>query len=178
MGLSYFKILYFSHSEIFTLKPYRSIVTNQVGYKGINLSFMFAYRLGGDVYDSTYAGLMTPGFGSAAHKDILNYWTPENINTDVPRMDDGESSSFGAGSTRWFTDASYLSLKNVSISYDLPLSISSKLNVKKVNISVSGENLWLLSARQGMDPQQSYSGTLTNSYVPAKVFSFGLNVIF
>jgi TonB-linked SusC/RagA family outer membrane protein len=57
---------------------------------GFDLSVDFAYQLGGQIYDGTYASLMHGGNSSNAgrnwHADILNAWTPENTNTDVPRL--------------------------------------------------------------------------------------------
>ena len=53
----------------------------------LNLPLSFAYQLGGRILDYTYQEMMSPAAtGSALHKDMLNVWSPENKNTDVPRM--------------------------------------------------------------------------------------------
>lgn len=58
-----------------------------LAYKGFDFSASFAYQIGGYTYDSVYAGLMSAGdAGSNWHKDIFNRWTPQNTDTDVPRV--------------------------------------------------------------------------------------------
>ena len=154
--------------------------TNKLTYKGFDLSIMCNYKVGGDVYDgSGYGGLMSSGdYGNALHKDILNRWQKPGDITNVPRMDVAQTTNFNASSDRWLTSASYLTLKNVTLSYDFPKEITSKLKVADLGVYFSGENLWLKSSRKGMDPQQSYSGVISNSYVPMRLFTLGLNITF
>ena len=67
-------------------KVYGGFGTSVTAY-GFDLSVSFAYQLGGRILDYTYQGLMdVAATGSALHKDMLKAWTPENKNTDVPRM--------------------------------------------------------------------------------------------
>ena len=83
-----------------------------------------------------------------------------------------------AASSRWLTNASYLALKNVTFSYTLPKSIQKKLDMKNCKVFLTGDNLFLLSKRKGMDPQQSFNGTSDYTYVPNRVVSLGINVTF
>jgi TonB-linked SusC/RagA family outer membrane protein len=151
--------------------------TNTVTYKGFELSFMATYQIGGLISDGTYGSIMHSGtYGGALHKDILQRWQKPGDVTNVPRLDFGKVSIFGAASDRWLTDASFIALKNVTFSYNLPSKYAQKLQVQSARIYFSGENLWLKNARKGMDPQSSFGGTTDNVYSPSRVITIGLNI--
>ena len=147
-------------------------------YKGIDLSIFFNYQIGGLMYDSNYAALMHPGaFGSHMSVDMLNRWTATNTVTNVPRLQNAYTAATAA-SDRWLTDASFLSLRNITLGYSIPTNLLKKLTLKSVRIYATGDNLALLSARRGMDPQQTFGGTADNTYVPSRIVSLGLNITF
>ncbi|RYE12654.1 MAG: hypothetical protein EOP45_22510 [Sphingobacteriaceae bacterium] len=151
-------------------------LTNNFTYKGFSLSVLLNYQLGGKIYDSNYAGLMSvSSYGGALHKDILNSWMKAGDITDIPRLDPGNSANLYAASDRWLTNASYLYFRNATLNYTLPKQLASKLTVKNARIYVSGENLFLISGRKGLDPTQNFNGTVTNAYVPQRIVSLGLN---
>lgn len=154
-------------------------LTTTFAYKGFDLSVLVNYSVGGKMYDSNYATLMHYGnnYGTHYAKDILNRWTPENTNTDVPRLQNGNT-WLGAASSRWLIDASYLSLRNVTLGYSLPQAAIKKMGIRGLRIYATGDNLFLLSARKGMDPQQSMAGTTDFTYVPARIISLGVNFTF
>ncbi|WP_299230192.1 TonB-dependent receptor [uncultured Bacteroides sp.] len=151
-------------------------------YKGFDFSADFNYQIGGQVYDSDYASMMSsPGTsskGSNFHADLLNSWTPENPNSNIPRLqfDDQFTAS---SSDRFLTNASYLSLQNVTFGYTLPASVTRKAGIEKIRLYFAGENLWLWSKRQGLDPRQSISGNVTSSYyAPMRTISGGITLTF
>ena len=150
-----------------------------LSYKGFDFSIDFAYQLGGKVYDSSYASLMSMSSGgSAIHADLLNAWTTENTNTSVPRLVYGDM-SFGAACDRWLTSGSYLSLQNLNVGYTLPASLTSKIGINKLRVYVTGNNLWLWSKRQGLDPRQSITGQTSSAYyAPIRTISGGITVTF
>jgi TonB-linked SusC/RagA family outer membrane protein len=153
-------------------------LTSTWKFYGFDLSVFLTYQLGGKFYDSNYASLMHAGSrGVHWSADIMNSWTPENTNTDVPRVDYNNSNQ-SIASDRWLTNASYLSLKNVTIGYSLPKRWLEKVNFNAVRIYASGDNMGLICKRKGMDPQQSFSGTSDFTYTPVRTISFGLNITF
>ena len=169
---------------------YGSFGTN-LSWKGINLGVLFTYSIGGKTYDSNYASLMsTSALGlSALHEDILKAWTevpagmteesPNRIDPNgIPAVDFYNSSYDNASSSRWLTDASYLVFKNLNVSYDLPAKWMKALKMQGLNIGVSIDNLFTVTARKGMNPQQSYSGGQSAYFVTPRVFSFQLTAKF
>ena len=147
-----------------------------LSWKGFEVSVNFSYQIGGKVYDQTYQQEMGFSRGEAFNADLLNAWTPENTNTDVPRLqynDDYTAST----SDRWLTNASYLCLQNFNIAYNLPKKWMSHIGLGGIRLYVSGDNLWTWSMRQGLDPRQSISGTITSAfYAPMRTISGGLTI--
>ncbi len=151
--------------------------TNSFKYRNLELTVLLSWQLGGYVYDSPYASLMSAGnYGGSYHVDILNRWQKPGDKTDVPRLDAAQTSNFGAGSTRWLIDASYLNVRAVNLYYDLPKSLAQKLTLQRAKAYFSAENLRLFSKRRGMDVNQAFSGVPGNFYQPARIFTFGLDL--
>lgn len=149
---------------------------------GFDFSIDFVYQLGGQVYDGSYAGLMgsvtQEGRGTAIHKDILNSWTPENPNSGLPRFSYGDLYTAGF-SDRFLTDASYLALQSINFGYTLPSKITRKIDVDKIRVYMSADNIALWSKRQGLDPRQSITGAASNAYyAPIRTISGGINISF
>lgn len=147
-------------------------------YKNISLSVLFTYQLGGKIFDYNYAVLMSSGltYGVALHKDILQRWQKPGDVTDVPRMDVAKTTDFNAQSDHWLTNASYLSLRTATLTYNLPKKYADMAHLQAARIYASGENLFISSARKGLNPTQSFSGVTSNGYIPARIVTLGLNV--
>jgi len=131
---------------------------------GFDLSCQFSFQLGGRYYDGTYQSLMhtQASAGQAWHKDILKAWTPENTNTDVPR-NDGDVQVAQSALDRFMVSASYLSVNNVTLGYTLPSNWTRKIGLDGLRIYVAGDNLAVLTARQGIDPRFSMGlGSMTS----------------
>ena len=153
--------------------------SNTFKYKGLSLSALVVYQIGGKVYDGAYAAVMgSGGYGSAKHIDILQRWQNPGDITNVPRMDNGRTADFNAASTRWLTDGSYLNLRTVTLSYTLPTNIFGKPIIQNAQVYVSGENFVILSARKGMNVQQNFGGTTDNVFSSAKSLVTGINITF
>lgn len=156
---------------------------------GVDLGVQFAYQFGGKAYDGTYQEMMHAGdkLGHIWSVDILNAWTPENTQTDVPRLCASDSYDQQT-SSRWLVSSNYLSLNNVTVGYTLPSKWTNKIGVAKARVYFQGDNLALFSARQGYDPRQiqnatSYGvGISTNTgnfvYSMTRTFSGGISISF
>ena len=150
-------------------------------WKGFDLSVDFAFQLGGQVYDSDYAGLMasptSTSRGSNIHADALKAWTSEN-NSNIPRYQFDDSYS-AATSDRFLTDASYLSLNNINFGYTFDKMLTKKVGVERLRLYVAADNIWVWSKRQGLDPRQSITGGATASYyAPIRTISGGVTLTF
>jgi hypothetical protein len=84
----------------------------------------------------------------------LNRWQFEGQQTDVPRAIYEDVKGNSAFSTRWIEDGSYLRLKNISLSYNIPEEFLAFRNAK---IYISATNLFMQTKYLGYDPDFSYS---------------------
>ncbi|WNG11241.1 SusC/RagA family TonB-linked outer membrane protein [Bacteroides uniformis] len=150
-------------------------------FRGFDFSIQCAYQLGGTIYDSGYQAFMHGGdshyMGYNWHKDILNAWTPENRNTNIPRVDaiDKYTNSL---SDRWLTSSDYFSINNITLGYTLPKRWLRSLGIGSLRIYGAADNVALFSARKGLDPRMSYTTASTDRYTPIRTISGGLKVTF
>jgi len=153
-------------------------VNMSLRYKQWDLSMIFNYQIGGKLIDESYLMSMgDPKTGYNYHKDIFKRWTPDNRETDVPRVQDGNSAQTGVVSTRFLTSASYFNIKNSSLGYTFKKSLLNNIGVERLRLHIVGDNLWLLSARKGLDPRQGFGGASSSgAYLAARTISFGVNL--
>ena len=150
----------------------------ELTWKGLDFSANFSYQLGGQVYDSDYASSMSANKGHALHVDLLNAWSTENPTSNIPRLQYNDSYT-NASSDRWLTSASYLCLQNITLGYTLPARWCRALGMEKLRIYATADNVWLWSKRQGLDPRQSISGSVTSAYyAPMRTISGGITLTF
>ncbi|PRY85771.1 SusC/RagA family TonB-linked outer membrane protein [Mongoliibacter ruber] len=91
-----------------------------------------------------------------ASEVVLDRWTPENTNTDVPRAVNGDPNRNARASSRWIEDGSYLRIKNLSLGYNVPtplLDQISKGSISKVRLYVAAQNLLTITNYTGYDPE-------------------------
>ncbi|MDE5708361.1 MAG: TonB-dependent receptor, partial [Alistipes sp.] len=128
-------------------------ISTSLTWKNLTLSVLCTYQIGGKVYDTTYASLMSMSANSASalHKDMLKSWSgvPEGMTDDSPnRIDpngipiaDMQLSSYNnATSDRWLQDASYFVIKNINLSYSFPKTITNKMGIVGLSSNARIEN--------------------------------------
>ena len=159
---------------------------------GFDLTAQFSFQLGGKFYDGSYQQLMHNGqeTGHAMHKDLLNAWSPENPNSNIPRLSTAAVDDPGVASQtaydRFLTSSNYLCLNNLSVGYTLPKKWVTPLSVKNIRVYFAGENLFLLTKRKGMDPRYNYGigsmtsggGLASGSYSAMRSITGGISVTF
>ena len=118
-------------------------------------------------------------FGASFHPDAKNAWRNPGDITNVPRLEQGNPLLTQALSSRWLTDASFLSLRNVNLSYNFDSALTEKIGVNNLRFFLTGENLLMFANRTGLDPQFNLAGTGDGTdYAPNRVVSIGVNVSF
>lgn len=119
--------------------------------------------------------------GSAPTKDYVEgMWTEENpYNAKYPKIYFGTLG--GTKNTRtnsyFLQNTSYFRLKNLTIGYTLPKGLVDKIRLQKVRVYFSGDNLLTFTNYEGLDPERSGDGTLTQ-YPQNRICSFGVDVEF
>lgn len=150
-------------------------ITTSIAYKNFDLSGLLTFSIGGKILDTDYTSLMSNGSaaGRAWSAEMLNRWTPENPNTDVPALST-TTNNWSSSSSRFLYSGTYARLKNVSLGYTLPSDYFEKLGLKKFRIYVQAENLLTFYKHKGMDPEQALDGTTYYRYPAMRTITFGL----
>ena len=134
---------------------------------------MFTYSYGAKAVSWYYERLMSGTGMTAAHKDMLNRWTPTNTHTNIPRADYIGSDRFGPGDTSWgIQDASFLRLASITLGYDLPSSIISKFRLSNFKVYTTVNNAHTWTKYKGYDPENG------DGYPTARMFVAGVNLGF
>ena len=167
------KCKYYQGSRI--PKLYGSIGTD-LNWKGLTLSILTTYSIGGKVYDSLYESGMDLWYMSSTwNKNQLRRWQQPGDITDVPRV---EISQSYAANDRFLIDASYFAIKNITLGYNLPQSVIGKIGIRGAKIFGSVDNLALFTHLKGMDPQYNFTGGTDYDYSPNKTYTIGIEVNF
>lgn len=152
-------------------------VNNTFTYKSWSLQALFIYQVGGYTFDNDYRSLMFRGGtttnGRALHVDMLKRWQNAGDITNIQRLSTSGSIS---DTDQWLTKSDYLNLRTVALTYNFPKKFLSRLKLTNAKAYVNGENLFITSARKGMDPTQTYTGDAEYTYAPSRIVSFGLNI--
>lgn len=167
---------------------YAYSLNGSISWKGFSLSILFQgigkrdFAPGvGDVYFWGWSSLAQV----SVFKQHLDYWTPENPNAYYPAPYTAPAGAQGAFnnknqqvSDRYLQKASYLRLKNMTIGYSLPANLIRRVKLSKVNVFVSGENLFTITKLARMfDPETLSGGLSTGKIYPlSQVYSFGVNI--
>lgn len=131
-------------------------LTNTLSYKNFDFSFLFQFVQGADLYFATGEFLANSGYNLQGQLNSqVDRWYAPGDNAPNPGYDIKQTAP--QPSSRWLQDGSYVRLKNVTLSYNFPESVLSKLNLRNMSIYVGGTNLFTITDYEGYDPDVSYS---------------------
>jgi len=137
-------------------------LNNTLSYNNFDLSFFFQGSQGNKLANfNSYSLLNFTGQNNVLASAALDRWTPENHSNQNPRAYASTSLDVGIFSSAIVEDASYVRLKNVTLSYTLPRSILQRAKIQSVRVYVSGSNLWTLTDYTGYDPEANTYGQNT-----------------
>ena len=143
---------------------------------GFDLSIAFDYQLGGTTIDGSYAGYMSSptasSLGKNYHLDLLDAWTPQNPNSQIPRFQYADEYT-AATSSRFLISSNYLNISNINLGYTFPTKWW-KGHIQNLRVYVACDNVWYWSARKGFDPRGGGNGL----YSPIRTISGGVTLTF
>lgn len=147
-------------------------------YKNFTLDTHFAFQADVWKWDNQLTWLLDPTTvnGYNASTDLLNAWTPDNPNSNIPRLD--ASLTAVDNSDRYLKDASFIKLKTVTLGYNIPKSVlGEKSGIKGLKVFVSGENLLTWTKWRGYDPEPTFAYSVS-VYPNMRTVSMGVNLDF
>jgi len=159
---------------------------NDFKYKGFGLSFFFSFALGGDAFnffDQQRSEHRYSPITRANPVNLANSWKAPGDIARYPKPAPSAVNNTRIESSLWIEDASYIRLKNIRLSYDLPKQIAKKINLESVSFSLMMQNFFTWSNYSGFDPELPGKSAFTVgyddvSYPRAKDILFGINVNF
>ncbi|MFV0607496.1 MAG: SusC/RagA family TonB-linked outer membrane protein [Niabella sp.] len=156
---------------------------NDLKYKNFTLSAFLNFVKGNSIYHSTRYYFDNDGVYDTYNQMVLaDGWSrwekPGDIATHpLPKL--GGNRQAHQSSTRYLEDGSFMRLRNVTLGYELPAAIISKMKLKGIRVYISGDNLATWTRFSGADPEVNLSsGNSSFIYPPGKKVLFGLNINF
>lgn len=131
-------------------------INNTLTYKGVQLDFFFQYtRQSGYNLYAINSAASKGGLGINGWANMLDYWMKPGDLTSTPKpvSVSGSGQTLFRNSDVMFSNASFLRLKNVMLSYKLPSRVSNKLKMTDLKFFAQGQNLWTVSDFVGNDPE-------------------------
>lgn len=157
----------------YTDPSYRFSITNTVGWKNFELRAVINSAQGGKHY--FYADPLKIYTGEQIRNysffNCFDYWLPENPNARYQRLDTDTSVKVDP-----YQQRNFIRLQELSLTYNLPKSLLSKIKINSARVFVTANNLFTITGWDGWDPE---SGTaITTSNAPTKQYSVGVNFEF
>ncbi|MBI9067074.1 MAG: TonB-dependent receptor [Salinivirgaceae bacterium] len=158
-------------------------LNNTFSYKNFELTAFIQGVYGNDILNSNRFELESGNGLSNASINMLDRWTPENPSNVYPRAN--QDAKYLEMSDRYLEDGSYIRLKTLTLSYQIPMENAKLLKIKNAKVYVSGKNLLTLTKYSGFDPEvgrfgqdNTRQGYDYGGYPSAKVFLVGINLSF
>ncbi len=151
----------------------------RVFFKAFDIEALFYGVQGGQVLNFTrWFTDFYPSFaGIGKSTRVLDAWTPTNTNTKIPRFENvSNSSTNGELNSYYVEDASYLRLRSVKLGYNLPASMTERMNIDRLRVFIQGTNLFTATKYTGSDP--AVSGVDTNFGVDVGNYPVNRQVLF
>tara|TARA_R110000796_G_scaffold85319_1_gene185196 strand:- start:17121 stop:20426 length:3306 start_codon:yes stop_codon:yes gene_type:complete len=159
---------------------------NTFSYKNLSLSVFMNFATGNKLYN-TARNLFSRGVPFVQNfAEAADFWTPDNPNATSPRPSQGGTTTTLAtlASTRFLEDASFLRVKNVALTYDLPGKIFETSFISSAQFTLSATNLLTFTKYTGLDPEASSRESLLSAgidYTPypnTKQYNLGVKIGF
>jgi len=156
---------------------------NGFSFKNFRLDVFFQGVHGYQILNSNRFELESGNGLSNASVDMLNRWTPDNPSNIYPRAN--RNAEYLYMSDRYLEDGSYVRLKVITLSYDLPLKTVARIKMKGIRVYLTAENLATFTKYTGFDPEVSHFGYDNTrlgydygGYPASRTFIFGVNLTF
>ena len=165
---------------------------NSFSYKGIDLSFLFQFTVGNEIFNHSRAHYENLGWSRIGtgfplpdgnnHVLARDRWQQPGDVTDIPRasLEDGNWREY---SSRWLEDGSFVRLRNLNLGYNFPKEVTSKLGLTNLRLYVQGQNLFTFTNYTGFDPEVSQdardprqAGEDFGTLPQVKSYTLGINI--
>ncbi|MEO0472347.1 MAG: SusC/RagA family TonB-linked outer membrane protein, partial [Bacteroidota bacterium] len=160
-------------------------ITNNFSYKGVELSILLQGIEGNQIHNAAGGFMSCQGcWFDNQTVDQMEYWDQPGDITDVPEPRFFWGNGDQSRSSRYLADGSYLRVKNVTLAYTFPSSVTERLRIRSLRIYAIGQNVLTFTGYDGWDPEVTTDFASTNTRAgidfyaapQPKTFSFGVNL--
>lgn len=160
--------------------------SNTFSYRSFDLTVFLQGSYGNKILNlvKVYAGGLDRTFTNQ-FASVADYWTPDHTNTNTPRPRSGDDNPNLFISDRYIEDGSYLRVQNLSLGYNLPVSLLNRAHISRLKVYVSAQNLYTFTKYSGYDPEVGaynqdplQTGVDNGRYPSARTYTIGLNAEF
>nr|MCU0363481.1 SusC/RagA family TonB-linked outer membrane protein [Bacteroidales bacterium] len=180
---------YFPDANFVVLgKPTPDVIgalTNTLGFKGIELAFTFQGVTGNSIHliGDQWMGANGVWYDNQLKSQLASWKNPGDI-TNIPQARLGWDNGDQSRNSRYLSDGAYIKLRSLSLSYELPRKVTSKIKLDRMRLFIQGQNLLTFSKYEGWDPEVSTdflndnitSGCDFYSAPQPRTLVFGINI--
>ena len=160
-------------------------ITNTFKYKNVDLSIFIQGTQGNKLMNLTrMSGTLNAYVGTNYLTEAADFYSASNLDASLPRASTYDNLN-NAVSSRFIEDGSYLRIQNVTLGYNLPSDMISKLKLSRLRLYATGQNLFTFTKYKGYDPEVGsfnqdalLTGVDNGRYPSPRLVSFGFNVEF
>ncbi|MCU0408277.1 MAG: SusC/RagA family TonB-linked outer membrane protein [Bacteroidales bacterium] len=151
---------YFPDANFVVLgKPTPDVIgalTNTLGFKGIELAFTFQGVTGNSIHliGDQWMGANGVWYDNQLKSQLASWKNPGDI-TNIPQARLGWDNGDQSRNSRYLSDGAYIKLRSLSLSYELPRKVTSKIKLDRMRLFIQGQNLLTFSKYEGWDPEVS-----------------------
>lgn len=136
---------------------FTGMLNNQLKWKRWGLDMHFTFSSGNDIFNATRAALESVSGVENQTLNVNNRWRVDGQQTNVPKATWGDPLGNGRFSDRWIEDGSYIRLRTLSLTYNIPSGIRF---INNLSIYLTSNNLLTFTKYKGYDPEMSASGSI------------------
>ncbi|SEB04833.1 TonB-linked outer membrane protein, SusC/RagA family [Pedobacter hartonius] len=158
-----------------------------LAYKGFDLAANFTGTFGVSLYNADRMQGIDPTYSFNLYAETLNRWTGPGTSNTIPRMTLDRTNDNYRTSDLFVESGNYFSLKNLTIGYTIPGTLTKKTTLNSLRFYVTGQNLFMITNYSGYTPELGYTdnslprrnvqrGVDVAQYPSVRSFTFGLTV--
>ncbi|SFU56353.1 TonB-linked outer membrane protein, SusC/RagA family [Pustulibacterium marinum] len=153
-------------------------LNNNFSIGNFDISIFFQGVYGNDIFNANRLYLENMSVTTNQSRAVLHRWQGPGTSNSMPRAVFGDPNQNTRPSTRYIEDGSYIRLKNVNLSYNVPTELFKKPFFSSLKLYASAQNLWTLTNYSGFDPEVNTDGIDNNIYPVTQSFTFGATLGF
>ncbi len=154
--------------------------TNEFVYRSFDLNVFMTFQQGRDVYNGNNYILLSGAGVDNNRVEMLNRWTPTNPSQKYPRASASANNRLSTTTSEFLEDASFLKIKNITLGYTLPSTISQKYRIRTARFYLGVTNPFTFTKYTGMDPEDGdiWNNTRQSTYPITTTYTIGLQLHF